>query len=57
MPKSIKKSRNPFGLSNSDAGRVRINALQTFYTLWAEQENIKGKISVREVVGKERMSA
>lgn len=39
---------NPFGLSENEAARVRINALQILFTLKAEQENIEGKIRVRE---------
>ena len=38
----------PFGLSESEAARVRINALRILFTLKAEQENIEGKISVKE---------
>jgi len=42
-------TENPFGLSDSEAARVRINALRILFTLKAEQDNIEGKIRVREI--------
>ena len=39
----------PFGLSESEAARVRINALRILFTLKAEQDNIEGKIRVKEI--------
>ena len=38
----------PFGLSEREAARVRINALQILYTIKAEQDHIEGKIIVKE---------
>ena len=38
----------PFGLSEREATRVRINALRILYTLKAEQDHIEGKIIVKE---------
>ncbi len=39
---------NPFGLSDREAARVRINALRILYTLKAEQDHVEGKIIVKE---------
>lgn len=44
--KTIKE--NPFGLSDREAARVRVNALRILYTLKAEQDHIEGKIIVKE---------
>lgn len=61
MAGRVAEQGNPFGLSDSDAARVRINALQILYTLKAEQDKTEGRISVREITRKrkrkERMSA
>ena len=49
MEGATKTTKNiPFGLSEREAARVRINALRILYTLKAEQDHIEGKISVRE---------
>ena len=42
-------NENAFGLSENEAARVRINALRILFTLKAEQENMEGKIRVREI--------
>ncbi|MBE6101515.1 MAG: hypothetical protein E7200_05345 [Selenomonas ruminantium] len=41
-------NENPFGLSDREAARVRVNALRILYTLKAEQDHIEGKIIVKE---------
>ena len=47
----------PFGLSESQAARVRINALKILYTLKAEQEGIEGKIKVTDITHKRKAAA
>ena len=50
------EKRNPFGLSDREAARVRVNALRILYTLKAEQDHIEGKISVREIGHRREMA-
>lgn len=41
------KIKNPFGLSDAEAQRVRVNVLKSLYTLKAEQDGEEGEIVVK----------